>query len=35
MEREEIEVIDCGIDLEIAGPLGGCCFAALAPFRIG
>ena len=33
MAKEEIEVLDCGIDLGVVGPMGGCCVAAFAPFK--
>ncbi len=33
MEREEIEVIDCGMDLGGVGSLAGCCMTAFIPFR--
>jgi hypothetical protein len=33
MKREDIIILDCGIDIdEMPGPLG-CCGAALAPVR--
>ncbi len=33
MVKEEIEVLDGGIDLQVAGPLGGCCYASMVPFK--
>lgn len=33
MVKEEIEVLDCGIDLTVVGPMGACCIAALMPFK--
>ncbi len=33
MAKEEIEVLDGGFDFEVAGPLAGCCRAALVPFK--
>ncbi len=33
MEKEDIIIVDCGLDMDkIIGPLG-CCGAAFAPFR--
>jgi hypothetical protein len=33
MVKEEIEVLDCGVDLTAVGPLSACCFAAFGPFK--
>ncbi len=33
MVKEEIEVLDGGIDLTVVGPMGACCGAALIPIK--